>query len=138
MTALGMRVLTIVTAVSAVGCGAADREVRSTAANVQDPSQAHQASDARVGAPEGSSSGIDGGALEDTARASSGRGPVPCGKSTCGPDEYCVIKCTCCGARIANPAQASASYSCLPLPAECASTLDGVCGGNRTQEIPCA
>jgi hypothetical protein len=69
------------------------------------------------------------------------RAPVVCGNATCGPDQYCEVRCTCCGARVAGPGEGSAELSCQPIPAGCATggpvSNDAVCT-ERTVHIPCA
>ena len=65
------------------------------------------------------------------------RAPVQCGASSCGPDEYCEQKCTCCGMRIADPSQASGTSTCKPLPASCQHANGPECQ-QRTVAIPCA
>jgi hypothetical protein len=109
----------LLASIAGAGCGGPDRNARSPASDPQRPSPAHEAP-------------------AEPADKSNGRAPVACGKLTCGADQYCEIKCTCCGMRIADPSEASASYACLPLPPECASTSDGPCGGKRITEVPCA
>lgn len=75
-----------------------------------------------------------GGAAVDAAPA---RAPVPCGATTCGPDEYCESRCTCCGMRVADPSQASGTQTCKPLPASCHGA-DGPECRQRTVDVPCA
>jgi hypothetical protein len=65
------------------------------------------------------------------------RGDVSCGSATCGPDEYCEERCTCCGAYIPDPSQASGTSTCLPLPDSC-KTGNGPECQQRTVSIPCA
>lgn len=65
------------------------------------------------------------------------RTDVACGPHTCGPDEYCEIRCTCCGAYIPDPAQASAEYLCQPLPDVCRTADPPECR-QRTVHTPCA
>ncbi len=77
--------------------------------------------------------------IESTAPpvdAAPARGEIPCGDHTCGPDEYCENRCLCCGAYLPDPAQASGSSTCLPLPASCATADGPEC--QRTVDIPCA
>jgi hypothetical protein len=120
----GLTVLVVV--VGTAGCAGTEREVRSPAPTGEAPFDTH----------DGSAGPTD--RHQNSPDESSARAPVPCGNLTCGADEYCEIKCTCCGTRIADPSESSASYSCLPLPGECAANSDGLCGGNRTQQVPCA
>lgn len=136
--ASGRRVMVLIALVGAAGCGGADRNVLPPNPNAQEPSPAREASELPAGTEEGPQDSGGGDRVDDASREGSGREPVPCGNLTCGADEYCEIKCTCCGTRVPDPSEASASYSCLPLPPECATTSDGLCGGNRTQEVPCA
>lgn len=121
----------------AAGCGGSDRDAQYPDANTRGPSQAHEVSDNPVDSHEGSPDDGDTTRADDSSESGS-RAPVPCGNLTCGADEYCEVKCTCCGTRIPDPSEASGSYSCLPLPPECATTSEGLCGGNRTKQIPCA
>jgi hypothetical protein len=69
--------------------------------------------------------------------AASLRAPVTCGAGTCGPDEYCENKCTCCGMRIADPSQARGTQTCKPLPAVCHGANPPECQ-QRTVDVPCA
>lgn len=126
--ALGLTV--VVAGLGAAGCGGSDREALHPDPDAEQPRE--------VSDGPGSPADSDGAGLDDTSQKSKSRPPVSCGSLTCSADEYCEIKCTCCGVRIPDPAEASGSYSCLPLPPECATTSEGVCGGQRTQEIPCA
>jgi hypothetical protein len=67
--------------------------------------------------------------------------PVTCGDATCGPDQYCEVRCTCCGARDPGTGGGSFEQSCEPIPAGCATgepvPNDAVCR-QRTVHIPCA
>jgi len=69
--------------------------------------------------------------------------PVTCGAKTCGANEYCEIRCTCCGAMI-DPSRASAEYTCQPLPASCTKHfcgcgVGGLCNEKaRSVSLPCA
>jgi hypothetical protein len=65
------------------------------------------------------------------------RPDVGCGQLTCGPDEYCEVLCTCCGMRLPEPGEATASFSCKPLPDSC-KTGDGPECQQRTVNEPCA
>jgi hypothetical protein len=65
------------------------------------------------------------------------RAPVACGKATCDGDHYCQVKCTCCGAYLPAPGQATAAWTCQPLPASCrAVPRGGDCPA--TVQLPCA
>src|SRR5690242_19901470 len=44
---------------------------------------------------------------------------IACGGSTCGPNEYCESKCTCCGAYPAPPGKASGTVQCKPIAPPC-------------------
>lgn len=65
---------------------------------------------------------------------------VKCGAQTCAADEYCEIRCTCCGMRLPDPSEASATYACKKLPASCAagsgSSSPDECA--RVVQVPCA
>lgn len=72
---------------------------------------------------------------------------VPCGEQSCGPREYCLVECLCCGTPIADPSEASARYRCLPVPdgcdpedlCGCEGRHQGLCTPDRrTVETPCA
>ena len=65
------------------------------------------------------------------------RDEVACGDKSCGPDEYCELRCTCCGMRLPDPGEASGTATCLPLPDSC-RTADGPECQQRTVEVPCA
>ncbi len=89
-------------------------------------------------APSGTS---DAGGTEDAA------GGASCGTMTCGPSEYCVITCTCCGAP--GGGTPSSTSECRTFSRSCdasnmcacaeVSTLGGVCDQDRRLvEIPCA
>jgi hypothetical protein len=69
--------------------------------------------------------------------ATTTRQPVTCGAATCGVDEYCEQKCTCCGAYIPDPSQASGTSTCLPLPPACHGSDAPECM-QREVAIPCA
>jgi hypothetical protein len=89
----------------------------------------------REGGAERTGSGASEGAPADAA--SPARAPVPCGARTCGPDEYCESKCTCCGIRIPDPSQASGTLTCKPLPPSCHGANGPECQ-QRKVEMPCA
>lgn len=72
---------------------------------------------------------------------------IPCGELTCSPNQYCFVRCTCCGADTGQPP--SADYECRDIPTSClgAPLCDcdqvndggGWCDENgRTYELPCA
>jgi hypothetical protein len=73
-------------------------------------------------------------------------GRVACGNQTCGPDEYCLVQCTCCGAFLPPEGKASASFTCTAVPNECRGHLcecsarpSGLCDeSTRTVNTPCA
>ena len=69
--------------------------------------------------------------------AAPSRAPVTCGATTCGPDEYCENRCTCCGMRPAEPTESSGTSTCVPLPASCHGISSPECD-QRTVDIPCA
>jgi hypothetical protein len=71
------------------------------------------------------------------AGTSTTRDEVTCGDKTCSADEYCELRCTCCGVRVPEPGEASGTATCLPLPDSC-KTGDGPECQQRTVEIPCA
>jgi hypothetical protein len=70
--------------------------------------------------------------------AGSPRAPVTCGAATCGVDEYCEERCTCCGMRVPDPSEASGTAVCKPLPDSCKNGGDGPECQQRTVAIPCA
>jgi hypothetical protein len=65
------------------------------------------------------------------------RPDVSCGTLTCGPDEYCEVRCTCCGMREPMPGEGGAEYFCNPLPDTC-KTGNGPECQQRTVNSPCA
>jgi hypothetical protein len=65
------------------------------------------------------------------------REEVACGETTCSADEYCELRCTCCGVRVPDPGEASGTATCLPLPDSCRTGNGPECQ-QRTVEIPCA
>ena len=69
--------------------------------------------------------------------AAPARAPVSCGADTCGPDEYCEERCTCCGMRVPDPGEASGTATCIPLPDSCRGVSSPECD-QRTVAIPCA
>lgn len=84
------------------------------------------------------------------AKVKSDAGPVSCGGSTCGINEYCLHKCTCCGIPFPDgggPPQ-TATDECKPLPTTCANDFcscpevknsGGFCDApKRTLSVPCA
>ena len=79
--------------------------------------------------------GSGGASVPDDAAPT--RAPVPCGAQTCGPDEYCESRCTCCGMRVPDPSEASGVQRCLPLPDSC-KTGNGPECQQREVDVPCA
>jgi len=70
--------------------------------------------------------------------ATTTRQPVECGPGlTCGVDEFCEQTCTCCGAYIPDPSQASGTVECKPLPAACHGSDAPECM-QRVVAHPCA
>lgn len=72
-------------------------------------------------------------------------GPA-CGGKTCAPNEYCEIRCTCCGTMVGKGT--SADYTCKPIPAGCSAASlcacasvasAGLCSDrDRSINVPCA
>jgi len=87
------------------------------------------------GGPQAPASGGGSGTGSGSA-ATTTRQPVTCGAATCGIDEYCEQKCTCCGAYIPD-VQPSGTETCLPLPPACSGSDAPECM-QRVVAIPCA
>lgn len=94
----------------------------------------------------------DGAASADAAAGADGTGAdsdqadaIPCDGRTCGPDEYCVIECLCCGVDAGYTSQRS---ECRKLPQGC--DVEDICGcegvfkghlcdpSSRTVQLLCA
>jgi hypothetical protein len=73
----------------------------------------------------------DGAASADTAAGADGAGAdsdqagsIPCDGQTCGPDEYCLIECLCCG--IPVDAGEESRSECRKIPKGC--DAKNICG----------
>jgi hypothetical protein len=129
VTAIARALQVAALAATLAGCGGDDEVIVDAAVRL----------DARA-APIDATRPVDGAGPVDAAAA------VPCGPLSCGPGEYCLVTCTCCG--IPTDAAPSADYECVPIPASCTPGALCACaevaaGGacteaTRTIEVPCA
>ena len=82
----------------------------------------------------------------DAAPTPDARAPLSCGGDTCGDQQYCEVKCTCCG--VPSDQAPSADYTCRQIPAGCSAddlcacpelSGQGACDpAARAIDIPCA
>jgi hypothetical protein len=66
------------------------------------------------------------------------RAPVACGTAMCGPDQYCEVRCTCCGSRVPIHPIHRRTHLLSPLEARCSdpsAASDPGCT-ERTVHIP--